>query len=129
MAWKADTNQNGVVLQYSNPDTGEIVTAQQYERCMQIQQTLLTHAHSHAFLDATSVAILTPTLTLMVLIIAAAHKKGLLRFNRIVRTDRPSTWAQWTLGEAAYSKAMQCDEIEVWAEIDQLIAKQKDFKR
>ncbi len=51
------------------------------------------HAHprrSHGFLDATSIAILLPTLVLLALIIAAAHKKRLFPWQTIRTFNPPS---------------------------------------
>ncbi|MBZ0188186.1 MAG: hypothetical protein K8F91_18195, partial [Candidatus Obscuribacterales bacterium] len=49
-----------------------------------------THKRQHGFLDATSVAILLPTLVLLALIIAAAHKKRLFPWQTIRTFNPPS---------------------------------------
>jgi len=46
--------------------------------------------HTHGFLDATSIAILLPTLVLLALIIAAAHKKRLFPWQTIRTFNPPS---------------------------------------
>lgn len=48
------------------------------------------HKSSHGFLDATSIAILLPTLVLLALIIAAAHKKRLFPWQTIRTFNPPS---------------------------------------
>lgn len=54
------------------------------------QQQHKMHKRAHGFLDATSVAILLPTLVLLALIIAAAHKKRLFPWQTIRTFNPPS---------------------------------------
>lgn len=53
-------------------------------------QTPIPHKTNHGFLDATSIAILLPTLVLLALIIAAAHKKRLFPWQTIRTFNPPS---------------------------------------
>lgn len=53
-------------------------------------QLPMAHKSSHGFLDATSIAILLPTLVLLALIIAAAHKKRLFPWQTIRTFNPPS---------------------------------------
>ena len=53
-------------------------------------QQLPVHHKTHGFLDATSIAILLPTLVLLALIIAAAHKKRLFPWQTIRTFNPPS---------------------------------------
>lgn len=53
-------------------------------------QLTMAHKSSHGFLDATSIAILLPTLVLLALIIAAAHKKRLFPWQTIRTFNPPS---------------------------------------
>ncbi|MCC7529843.1 MAG: type IV secretory system conjugative DNA transfer family protein [Candidatus Melainabacteria bacterium] len=53
-------------------------------------QLPVAHKSSHGFLDATSIAILLPTLVLLALIIAAAHKKRLFPWQTIRTFNPPS---------------------------------------
>ena len=50
----------------------------------------VAHKSNHGFLDATSIAILLPTLVLLALIIAAAHKKRLFPWQTIRTFNPPS---------------------------------------
>jgi hypothetical protein len=53
-------------------------------------QQVPVHHKTHGFLDATSIAILLPTLVLLALIIAAAHKKRLFPWQTIRTFNPPS---------------------------------------
>ena len=82
MGWKAETDKKGAIVQYRDSSTGEVVTLLQYQQSMQICR------QSHSFLDATSIAILLPTLVLIALVIVAAHRKGLFPWQITAQIKR-----------------------------------------
>lgn len=87
-----------------DPTQGRPPTAGQAKQGKSLRLEGIPHAHpqmhgagpqhtqrkSHGFLDATSIAILLPTLVLLALIIAAAHKKRLFPWQTIRTFNPPS---------------------------------------
>jgi hypothetical protein len=147
MSWRAESNQNGNVAQFTNSDTGEVITWSQYDKCMQIYKSMQQQGwQSRASADALYVAITFPTVVLhflslfvkkeylyvaitfptvvlLCLLIAAAHKMKLFPWQQYrVSTAVPSP------GSCELTAAWSSPEQDpVWTEIDELIAKQKSL--
>jgi hypothetical protein len=75
-----------------NPTAGLSVQGKslRLEGIQKKETQLPVHHKTHGFLDATSIAILLPTLVLLALIIAAAHKKRLFPWQTIRTFNPPS---------------------------------------
>ncbi len=84
MSWKAAFDRDGRVSGYTNPDTGEFVSVEDYNRAMQIHGCLqraggLSDKSYRLFygLDVFSLAVVLPTLLLLAIILFAALRQGL----------------------------------------------------
>jgi hypothetical protein len=110
----------GTDIQYDNmilpPDSDETETTAKSE------QSLQTHGHYNGFPDAALItAIALPQLVLVSLVVAAAHKKRLFPWQRKHALSAPGGSG----GSQPPATMTLYDEDAVWAEIDELIAKQK----
>lgn len=83
----------GVIPRVAHPPTESMIVQPKNLRLEGVLSHITENSHgrrSHGFLDATSIAILLPTLVLLALILAAAHKKRLFPWQTVRTFNPPS---------------------------------------